>query len=65
MAENPLEGPTPVGGWCEHAADAAHPLASLRHRSCRLKNKTCEGVTTPAFILGPVSTVATVTLVCN
>jgi hypothetical protein len=32
-AKNPLECPTPAVGWCEHAADAAHPLASIRHRS--------------------------------
>ncbi len=32
-AKNPLECPTPAVGWCGHAADAAHPLASVRHRS--------------------------------
>jgi hypothetical protein len=32
-AKNPLECPTPAVGWCGHAAYAAHPLASVRHRS--------------------------------
>jgi hypothetical protein len=33
MALNPLECPTRAVGWCEHAADAAHSLASVRHCS--------------------------------
>jgi hypothetical protein len=33
MVKNPLECPTRAVGWCEHAADAAHPLASVRNRS--------------------------------
>jgi hypothetical protein len=33
MAKNPLECPTRAVGWCGHAAYAAHPLASVRHRS--------------------------------
>jgi hypothetical protein len=31
--KNPLKCPTQAVGWYEHAADAAHPLASVRHRS--------------------------------
>jgi hypothetical protein len=33
MAKNPLECPTRAVEWCGHAAYAAHPLASVRHRS--------------------------------
>jgi hypothetical protein len=33
VAKNPLECPTRAVGWCGHAADAAGPLASVRHRS--------------------------------
>jgi hypothetical protein len=36
MARNPLECPTRAVGWCGHAAYAAHPLASVRHRSWRV-----------------------------
>ncbi len=36
MAKSPLECPTPAVGWCGHAAYAAHPLASVRHRSWRV-----------------------------
>ncbi len=28
-----VECPTQAVGWCGHAAYAAHPLASVRHRS--------------------------------
>jgi hypothetical protein len=31
--KNPLECPTRAVEWCGHAAYAAHPLASVRHRS--------------------------------
>ncbi len=34
--KNPLESPTRAVGWCGHAAYAAHPLASIRHRSWRV-----------------------------
>jgi hypothetical protein len=33
MAKNPLECPTRAVEWCGHTAYAAHPLASVRHRS--------------------------------
>ncbi len=33
LRKNPLECPTQAVGWCGHAAYAAHPLASVRHRS--------------------------------
>jgi hypothetical protein len=36
VAKNPLECPTRAVGWCGHAAYAAHPLASVRHRSWRV-----------------------------
>jgi hypothetical protein len=36
MAKIPLECPTRAVRWCEHAADAAHPLASVHRRSWRV-----------------------------
>jgi hypothetical protein len=33
MVKIPLECPTGAVGWCEHPAEEALPLASVRHRS--------------------------------